>query len=62
MNEIKFEVLPNIMLAMQITCRLRGTKSLKCIVHTMYLQEGIYCVNGREIFKTEEIILIKVFS
>jgi hypothetical protein len=62
MNGIKFEVLPNIMLAMQITCRLRWRKSLKCIVHTMYLQEGIYCVNGKEIFKIEEIILIKVFS
>ena len=40
MNEINFEVLPNITLAVQITCRLRGRKILRCIIHTNIVFAG----------------------
>jgi len=48
MNEMNFKVLPNIMLAVQITCRLRGRENLRCIVHT-----NVVFV-GRNLVSTEE--------
>ena len=47
MNEMNFKVLPNIMLAVQITCRLRREK-LRCIVHTNVVFVGRNLVSMEE--------------
>ena len=44
---MNFKVLPNIMLAVQITCRLRREK-LRCIVHTNVVFVGSNLVSMEE--------------